>query len=314
MLHCCWGAAVVRLHGQPGDDIHSVRPTDGDFSPDGLLPSSEETQQVDVVQEPSSSQQDRSRSSSPSPPHTPTPGVHTRLLSSGSDPGEGLSSSSASRPLSPGFVSSPLNPNHLALPRPRKPTRASTFSAIQRVASEDALTLSADSRRGSMILYRLADDSALLAPRPLREHRGSTASSSRESIISISYDSKYPSSVMTQAHRGCIPYVYNPEMDKHVPEPDDYLYEPTYGDNESWYQAIGWRGVINLSMLIIMVIALLALFICYPVVSSQHYSDMFKLIAKDGHINSTGQYVPASQYAPVSRLLVSAAHLSVGRM
>lgn len=265
-----------------------------------------------MIQE-ASSQRGHSRSSSPSPPHTPIPGPHTRLLSNGSDLGEGSSSSSASHPLSPGFVSSPLNPNHLAPPRSRKPTRASTLSAIQRVASEEALALSADSRRGSMILYRLADDSTLPAPRPLREHRGSTASSSRESVISISYDSKYPSGAVTQAHRGFIPYVYNPEIDKRAPEPDDYLYEPTYGDDEPWYQAIGWRGIVNISMLVIVVIALLALFICYPVVSSQHY-DTLKIIAKDSHINSTGQYVPFSQYAaPVSRLSVSAAHLSAGR-
>ncbi|EPT05132.1 hypothetical protein FOMPIDRAFT_153979 [Fomitopsis schrenkii] len=268
---------------------------DGDSrQSDGLLHSSEETQpvdQVDAVQE--ASQRDLSRSRSPSPPHTSIPGPHTRLLPDGDDLGEGSSSSSASRPLSPGFVSSPLNPNNLAPPRSRKPTKTSTLGTIQRVASEEALTLSADSRRGSMILYRLADNAALPAPRPLREHRDSLASSSRESILSISYDSKYPSGAATP-HRGFIPYVYNPEIDKRAPEPDDYLYDAGFGDDGPWYQAVGWRGIVNISMLVIVVVSLLALFICYPVVSSQHY-DTLKVIAKDSHINSTGQYVPFSQ-------------------
>lgn len=153
-----------------------------------------------------------------------------------------------------------------------------------------------------MILYRLADNAALPAPRPLREHRDSLASSSRESILSISYDSKYPSGAATP-HRGFIPYVYNPEIDKRAPEPDDYLYDAGFGDDGPWYQAVGWRGIVNISMLVIVVVSLLALFICYPVVSSQHY-DTLKVIAKDSHINSTGQYVPFSQYAPLSRLSV----------
>lgn len=162
--------------------------------------------------------------------------------------------------------------------------------------------LSVDSRRGSMILYRLADDPALPAPRTLRGHRDSLTSSSHESIMSISNDSKYPSGAV-QAHRGFIPYVYNPELDKHIQEPDDHLYESAYGNDEPWYQAVGWRGIVNISMLVIVVVALLALFICYPVVSSQHFN-VLKRIAKDSHINSTGQYVPFSQYAPISRLSV----------
>ncbi|KAH9913526.1 uncharacterized protein B0H18DRAFT_1126147 [Fomitopsis serialis] len=262
---------------------------------DALLPSSEETAPVDkldTVQDvlvlP-----DTSRSSSPSPPPTAVPGPHARLLSD-----ESASGSPVSRALSltPTFVSSPLNPNFTpgaATPRPRKSSRANTLAAIQRVASEDAHALAADSRRGSMILYRLASDDLgdLPSPPPLREHRASLASSSGDSVLSLSYDSKYPAGSVSSSRRGFIPYAYDPALDdKHEgPEDDDYIYEPAYGESSRWWNTLSWRGIFNIAMLVAVTCSLLALFISYPIVSFYHNGTLDH-IANDNHINSTGQY------------------------
>ncbi|KZT65275.1 hypothetical protein DAEQUDRAFT_539189 [Daedalea quercina L-15889] len=164
---------------------------------------------------------------------------------------------------------------------------------IQRVASEEATALSLDSRRGSMILYRLAsDDTAPLpSPPPLRDHRSSFASSAGDSVLSLSYDSKYPASSVATSLRGFIPYAYDPDADfkAAVPDDDDYIYEPTYGDDARWWDGLSWRGVLNIAMLIGVTLCLLTLFICYPVVSF-YRNDTLEHIAHDTHINSTGQY------------------------
>lgn len=276
---------------------------------DAPLPSSEETapvDEVDIVQEVIVPSRIYDRFTSPSP--SPTPGPHARLLSGGSvdltdgdDDRDGTASTpTSSRPLSlsPTFVSSPLNPNQPAAPRVRRPSRGNTLGPIQRVASEEAHTL-ADSRAGSMILYRLASEdtaAALPSPPPLREHRASIASDSGSSVMSLSYDSKYPAGSTASTLRGFIPYAYDPDLDEKDagPEEDDHLYEPEFGRDAKWWKLVGWRGIFNIAMLFAVVGSLLALFVCYPVVSFYH-NDTLEHVAKETHINSTGQYDPSFQ-------------------
>ncbi|KZS99963.1 glycoside hydrolase family 16 protein [Laetiporus sulphureus 93-53] len=188
-------------------------------------------------------------------------------------------------PTTPIFVSSPLNPNpHGAsgsqVVRARRASKGSPL--IQRVASEECHALgsqraSDQTPRGSMILYRLAnDDQDELAfpPKLDAATRSSVMSSSGDSVFTLSYDSKYPSGTMVTGLRGFIPYAYDPTEDcKDEPEEDDYLYDPKYGD-DTHCSALSWRGLWNLSMLVTLLLAILTLFICYPVVSFYHNDDL----------------------------------------
>ncbi|EPS99466.1 hypothetical protein FOMPIDRAFT_1050502 [Fomitopsis schrenkii] len=275
---------------------------------DGPLNSSDETAPVDEldhVQEIVVPPRVYDRSSSPSP--SPSPRAHL-LSGSGSsvdfpdrDSAPGTPAPSRPLSLSPTFVSSPLNPNHAPAPRPRRSSRGNTLGLgpIQRVASEEAHTLS-DSRSGSMILYRLAseefDSTDLPSPPRPREPRASIASDSGSSLISLSYDSKYPAGSTASTLRGFVPYAYDPAQEEKDagPEDDDDLYEPAYGHDAPWWRLVGCRGIFNVAMLVAVIGSLLTLFVCYPVVSF-YRNDTLEHIAKDSHINSTGQYQQSFQ-------------------
>ena len=271
--------------------------------------------EVDIVQEILIPSRGYDRSLTPSP--SPTPGPQARLLPGGSvdlterdyDRDGTPSTPASSRPLSlsPTFVPSPLNPNSPVSPRPRRASRGNTFGSIQRVASEEAHTL-ADSRSGSMILYRLASEdtaAALPSPPPLHEPRASISSDAGSSIMSLSYDSKYPAGSTASTLRGFVPYAYDPDLDEKDagPEDDDYLYEPEFGRDAKWWRLIGWRGVFNIAMLFAVIGSLLTLFVCYPVFSFYH-NDTLEHVAKETHINSTGQYDPSFQYVIPSFMIV----------
>ena len=66
-----------------------------------------------------------------------------------------------------------------------------------------------------MVLYRLAteDPNDMLLPPKTLHQRDSVASSSGDSIFSLSSDSKYPSGVVTGVQRGFVPYAYDPDLD-----------------------------------------------------------------------------------------------------
>ena len=101
--------------------------------------------------------------------------------------------------------------------RSRPASRGSTY--FNRIASEDAQALTSQygslgGSRGSMVLYRLAtdDNEMLMPPRSLPAARDSVASSSGDSIFSLSSDSKYPSGLA--AGRGpFVPYAFDPDLD-----------------------------------------------------------------------------------------------------
>ncbi|CAA7270511.1 unnamed protein product [Cyclocybe aegerita] len=253
------------------------------------------------------------------PPQTPNPLEDARLLSQPSSPvpndvhGVGQRQL-RSVPGSSSFPSSPLNPtppstfsagsNPFARPTGSRP--ASRGSSKQPQLDDNlmaGLGLGNNSSglphsigpRGSMILYRLADDgkeareSLLMPPKLFRDKRDSIASSSGDSMISISSDSKYPSGMPSV--RGLVPYAYDPILDENeAPDDEDLLHDPNRkGGMRGDKGAFPWRGIMNVGVIIVLLLALLCLFIFYPVLS--FYRDEAKNRAIDGNIriNATGQ-------------------------
>lgn len=194
------------------------------------------------------------------------------------------------------FISSPLNPNpSLSSPssqgnlRIRSQSRQSMH--FNRVASEDSQVLASNltslppGQRGSMILYRLAGDNdrgTLTPPRTL-PNRDSVLSTSQDSIFSLSYDSKYPSGT-SYARGTLVPYVYDPGLDE--PEEDDPLHDP---NDDSAPKSFPFRGFINVGVLLIIILALLSLFIIYPVISYFYDRNPQYAIIGSALVNSTGQ-------------------------
>jgi beta-glucan synthesis-associated protein KRE6 len=195
------------------------------------------------------------------------------------------------RSVSGSFVSSPLNPNgpttHSFRSRP-----PSSLSVYNRMASEDATALSAaqSGQRGSMILYRLAtedDNGALIPPRSTTYRPDSLVSTSDQSIFSLSSDSKYPAGLPKT--RGLVPYAYDPETD-FAPEEDDFLHEPESKTNSS--SLFTARGFLNIGALLLLILALLALFICYPVVNYTQLNYLNKQQASNSQLNTNSQTNP----------------------
>jgi len=144
-----------------------------------------------------------------------------------------------------------------------------------------------------MILYRLAavdDMGALHPPRNTWHNRDSMASTSDQSLFSLSSDSKYPSGVFAHS-RGLIPYAYDPDTDN-VAEEDDYLHEPDLKDKNEGVGCWTGRGWLNIGALALLILALLALFICYPVVSYYQMDSRNKRLANGNTVtNDTGSGV-----------------------
>ena len=193
-----------------------------------------------------------------------------------------------------GFVSSPLNPNSSIGIRSRPASRGSTY--FNRIASEESQALAAQfgslagSQRGSMVLYRLASDGdtdALVPPKAFQNNRDSVISSSGDSVFSISSDSRFPTGQSTIG-RGFVPYAFDPELEKDFPDDDDdYLHTPDYGRGKHAYWS--WRGILNVGVIILLLVALLALFVCYPLVDFYRNEARNLAIAANTRVNSTGQ-------------------------
>jgi hypothetical protein len=229
-----------------------------------------------------------------SPQTTPTtPTFDAPLLL----PGERTPSRSLS---SPNFVSSPLNPRAPSSlsARPRPQSRASM--TIARLASDDSQALGgsvspfsslAGGQRGSMVLYRLAgeEDPGILQPPKLMSNRDSVASSSGDSIFSLSSDSKYPSGITYGGTRGLVPYAYDPAIDdQDPPDEEDMLHDPD-GKGVLNTTFLPWRGFLNVGVLLMLIMGLLCLFIFYPVLT--FIRNNARNLAIDGNIriNATGQ-------------------------
>ena len=223
----------------------------------------------------------------------------------------GIQERAPSRSLSsPNFISSPLNPHGSSaiaavpsspwVPTPRTTRSGSRASSmhLNRMASEETAALGGSispfgslgtgGTRGSMVLYRLVneDEHGALLP-PKMPNRDSTASSSRDSIFSLSSDSKYPSG-MAYGQRGLVPYAYDPAIDDNEPpDAEDVLHDPS--DMKSGKSSLAWRGFLNVGVLLLLILALVILFVFYPVLS--YYRNYARNLAIDGNIriNGTGQ-------------------------
>jgi len=100
-----------------------------------------------------------------------------------------------------------------------------------------------------MLLYRLVsddDNAALLPPR----------------------SSKYPSGISLAHSRGLVAYAYDPAVDD---------LEGDLEDEKPARSCCGWRGVMNIGLLVILVLALLCLFVGYPILT--YFRDHYKNIA-----------------------------------
>lgn len=163
---------------------------------------------------------------------------------------------------------------------------------MNRVASEESQALASpfatlnSGQRGSMVLYRLADthDDYLAPPRAL-VNRDSVVSSSGDSIFSLSSDSKYPSGT---ARAGFVPYAYDPDMDM-KDEADEVDYLHTEGPDDDKTILCSLRGFLNVGVLIFLILALLTLFVCYPVLNFYHNNARNLAIDGNLNINATGQ-------------------------
>ena len=84
-----------------------------------------------------------------------------------------------------------------------------------------------------------------------------------------------------------MPYAYDPDLDaQEGPEDDDYLYTAEFADQQVFFSC---RGVMNIGLLVVLIGALLALFVLYPVLN--FFRDHARNVAIDGNIriNATGQ-------------------------
>jgi hypothetical protein len=118
-----------------------------------------------------------------------------------------------------------------------------------------------------MVLWHLAasDDQGALAPPPsLPNQRGSVLSTaSRDSMWTLSSDSKFPSSSM---RGGLVPYAWDPSADdQDDADEEDSLHAVDTADKP--VSLFNPRSVSNIGVLILLVLCLLGLFIALPVVT-----------------------------------------------
>ncbi|CCM06292.1 uncharacterized protein FIBRA_08543 [Fibroporia radiculosa] len=232
------------------------------------------------------------------PPPDPSPADSVLSDDSRRDSPEPPSSSHLSPPrsLPSRSPSSPLNPN-ASVRRPRK----TSSPHIQLVASDEShafasQTPTSDSpaRRGSMILYKFAPDDTADSPEPpaLDTLPHTPTLPPADSLFTLSYDSKYPSGSSVSGTRRFIPYAFDPgDASKQEAEDDDYLYQPEYGDHPGGCMSLSWRGMFNLGALLLLIGALLALFVCYPVISFVRGYGLGYAAVNNANVNSTGQAV-----------------------
>ena len=175
---------------------------------------------------------------------------------------------------------------------------------------------SAVGARGSMVLYRLADEGKEkdgLIPPNLRfvgsdtSRRASVISSSASSFVSFA-DSKYHGAAVPSV-RGLVPYAYDPSGDENEPmDEEDLLHDPsayaeykaggsskskggaasTIPPGKRHSRSFPWRGIANVSVLVALILGLLCLFIFYPVMSFYRDEARNNAIQGNVRVNGTG--------------------------
>ena len=157
------------------------------------------------------------------------------------------------------------------------------------------------SASGSMILYRLTDD-------PRTNHQKRTAATGSSSLLppqskhrprsedstfsfTATLDSTSPLSSTPSTLRGLVPYLYDPSLDLSQPiDDEDRLHDPTIKDNfRGEKQSFSWRGLTNMTVLLVLISALLCLFIFYPVWTFVRDRARNLNIGQNININGTGQ-------------------------
>ncbi|TFK35995.1 hypothetical protein BDQ12DRAFT_262827 [Crucibulum laeve] len=210
----------------------------------------------------------------------------------------------------------PQSPSPPLPSSPFRPGSRPTSAFITRIPSEECRALSTPTsglspatsmlsgltnnngggNRGSMILYRLEDVSSLgsgglLPPTaPHLANRASVYSTSGDSFVSISSDSKYPLGLAAAEH-GVIAYAWDPLDDDDDDDAPDSLYS-SHPDSKSPIKErkdFSYRGLTNISGLVILFGAIIALFVVYPVVSFYHNDGVETKITMNSRINATGQ-------------------------
>lgn len=167
--------------------------------------------------------------------------------------------------------------------------------------------------RASMILYRYAEATSdlspssneiLLPPQPSHLVRSSVYSTSGDSIVTLSSDSKYPLTSSLNGERGLVAYAYDPDSDeKSPPDEEDMMHDPAQRyhhdlrKNGKGGRSFNGRGFFNIGLLVVMVIAILSLFVGYPAMAFYRDNGRIMLITGNIAINSTGQ-LPLSAFTP----------------
>ena len=135
-----------------------------------------------------------------------------------------------------------------------------------------------------MILYRLADERSLndsvnlLPPKKLGSKRSSMHSSSGDSV--------YSSGI-----RGLVPYEYDPSQDNGPADEEDLLHDPTRDDvPKMGKRQMPWRGIFNVSLLLFLVLAMLCLFVFYPVWLTYRDRAFNAAVGSNARINGTGAH------------------------
>lgn len=104
---------------------------------------------------------------------------------------------------------------------------------------------------------------------------------------------------MVQHDHGFIPYAYDPLLDFDDDLEADAMHDPKVPLIQERQVSNPWRGLANVTTLIILVVALLCLFIVYPAVVFSKDTGRADMIAGNKRINSTGQAV--DEDIPVER-------------
>lgn len=125
-------------------------------------------------------------------------------------------------------------------------------------------------------------------------NRSSMYSTSGDSTFSRSSDSKYPiTSRSFASERGLVAYAYDPDLDDQgPPDEEDMMHDPQqryHHDNAKGKLGFSTRGFLNISTLVAMVMAMLMLFVGYPVFAFLEDNGRAALITMNTRINATGQ-------------------------
>jgi hypothetical protein len=96
---------------------------------------------------------------------------------------------------------------------------------------------------------------------------------------------------MLASERGLVAYAFDPFLDDQDPNEEDPLHDPDGKVFKTSGHRVSFRGLKNLTMLLVLLAGLLALFVFYPVFRFFHDNGRNILIVENTRINSTGQAV-----------------------